>query len=90
MTNEKDDKMRNDKWEMRNGKDDEMRNEEGGRRRMMIMMRKTGGWDEKTEFEMRKKGLEVSKKDSFGVDGFDSKKHVKVLIFGCLRTRQKL
>ena len=26
---------------------------------------------------MRKKGLEVSKKDSFGVDGFDSKKHVK-------------
>lgn len=33
---------------------------------------------------MRKKGLE---KDSFGVDGFDSKKHVKVLIFGCLRTR---
>ena len=73
MRNDKDDKMRN-------GKDDEMRNEEGG-------MRKTGGWDEKTEFEMRKRGLEVSKKDSFGVDGFDSKKHVKVLIFGCLRTR---
>lgn len=39
---------------------------------------------------MIKKGLEVSKKDSFGVDSFDSKKHVKVLIFGCLRTRQKL
>lgn len=37
---------------------------------------------------MRKRGLEVSKKDSFGVDGFDSKKHVKVLIFGCLRTRE--
>lgn len=39
---------------------------------------------------MRKWGLEVSKKGSFGVDSFDSKKHVKVLIFGCLRTRQKL
>ena len=38
---------------------------------------------------MRKRGLEVSKKGSFGVDGLDSKKHVKVLIFGCLRTRQK-
>ena len=35
--------MRNGKDdEMRNGKDDEMRNEEGGRRRMMIMMRKMG------------------------------------------------
>lgn len=39
---------------------------------------------------MRNWGLEVSKNGSFGVDGFDSKKHVKVLIFGCLRTRQKL
>ena len=58
--------------------------------KLSFEMRKTGGWDEKTEFEMRKRGLEVSKKDSFGVDGFDSKKHVKVLIFGCLRTRQKL
>ena len=28
---------------------------------------------EKNEFEMRKWGLEVSKKDSFGVDGLDSK-----------------
>lgn len=39
---------------------------------------------------MRKWGLKVLKKGSFEVDGFDSKKHVKVLIFGCLRTRQKL
>lgn len=39
---------------------------------------------------MRKWGLEVLKKGSFEVDSFDSKKHVKVLNFGCLRTRQKL
>lgn len=51
---------------------------------------KNDDYDEKNEFEMRKWGLEVSKKDSFGVDSLDSKKHVKVLIFGCLRTRQKL
>lgn len=30
---------------------------------------------------MRKKGLEVSKKDSFGVDGFDSKKTRKSVNF---------
>ena len=41
----------------------------------------------KTGFEMRKWGLEVLKKGSFEVDSFDSKKHVKVLNFGCLRTR---
>ena len=87
---------------MRNGKDDEMRKEEGEKwwlwwEKLSFEMRKTGGWDEKN-WGLRwkngvwdeKKGLEVSKKDSFGVDGFDSKKHVKVLIFGCLRTRQKL
>ena len=72
---------------MRNGKDDEMRNEEGEKWWLwwekLGLRWKNGVWDEK-------KGLEVSKKDSFGVDGFDSKKHVKVLIFGCLRTRQKL
>ena len=73
----------------------EMRNEKGEKwwlwwEKQSFEMRKTGGWDEKTEFEMRKRGLEVSKKDSFGVDGLDSKKHVKVLIFGCLRIRQKL
>ena len=39
---------------------------------------------------MRKWGLEVSKKDSFGIDGLDSKKHVKVLIFGCLHKKKKL
>lgn len=43
----------------------------------------------KLSFEMRKWGLEVLKKGSFEVDSFDSKKHVKVLNFGCLRTRQK-
>lgn len=41
----------------------------------------------KLSFEMRKWGLEVLKKGCFGVDGFDSKKHVKVLNFGYLRTR---
>ena len=70
----------------------EMRNEKGEKwwlwwEKLSFELRKTGGWDEKTEFEMRKRGLEVSKKGSFGVDGLDSKKHVKVLIFGCLRTR---
>lgn len=39
---------------------------------------------------MRNWGLEVLKKGSFEVDSLDSKKHVKVLNFGCLRTRQKL
>ena len=87
--------MRNDKWEMGKTMKWEMRNEKGEKwwlwwEKLSFEMRKTGGWDEKTEFEMRKRGLEVSKKDSFGVDGLDSKKHVKVLIFGCLRTRQKL
>ena len=49
-------------------------------------MNETELWNEKTEFEMRKWGLEVLKKGSFEVDSFDSKKHVKVLNFGCLRT----
>ena len=69
----------------------EMRNEKGEKwwlwwEKLSFEMRKMSlRWE--NEFEMRKWGLEVSKKDSFGVDGLDSKKHVKVLIFGCLRTR---
>ena len=73
--------MRNEKVDKMRNEECEMRNEKG---------EKWWLWWEKQSFEMRKRGLEVSKKDSFGVDGLDSKKHVKVLIFGCLRTRQKL
>ena len=77
MTNEKWEMGKTMKWEMRKEKNDDYDEKNWGLRW------KNGVWDEK-------KGLEVSKKDSFGVDGFDSKKHVKVLIFGCLRARQKL
>ena len=66
--------MKNVKWGMRKEKNDDYDEKSWALR-----------WE--NEFEMRKWGLEVSKKDSFGVDGLDSKKHVKVLIFGCLRTR---
>ncbi len=79
--------MRNEECEMRNEKEEKWWL---WWEKLSFEMRKAGGWDEKNEFEMRKRGLEVSKNDSFGVDGFDSKKHVKVLIFGCLCTRQKL
>ena len=75
------------KWQMRKAMKWEMRKAEGEKWWLwwekLGVRWKNGAWDEK-------KGLEVSKKDSFGVDGFDSKKHVKVLIFGCLRIRQKL
>ena len=79
--------MKNVKWGMRKEKNDDYDEKSWALRWEKWV------WDEKmslrweNEFEMRKWGLEVSKKDSFGVDGLDSKKHVKVLIFGCLRTR---
>ena len=60
MTNEKDDKMRNDKWEMRNGKDDEMRNEEGEEWWLWWekwgLRWKNGVWDEKIGIGSLEKG----------------------------------
>ena len=77
--------MKNVKWGMRKKKNDDY-----DEKNWALRWEKLGVEMRKMSLRWENGGLEVLKKDSFGVDGFDSKKHVKVLIFGCLRTRQKL